>query len=95
MRLISIVHVSTALLWAVFAAPAHPLSDLTATVEAAPGTPSSMHASSVASDIFKTISLPSASHTSAQEEATHAPEALELDQKQKKSGSFENNCVIA
>ncbi|KAJ7088269.1 hypothetical protein C8R44DRAFT_819364 [Mycena epipterygia] len=99
MRLISIVHVSTALLWAVFAAPAHPLSDLTATVDAAPaygeGTPSSVHASSVTSDIFKTISLPRGSHTSAQEEATYAPEALELDQKQKKPGSFENNCVIA
>ncbi|KAJ7145540.1 hypothetical protein C8R44DRAFT_755500 [Mycena epipterygia] len=95
MRLIFIVHVSTTLLWAVFAAPAHPLYH-TATVDAAPAK-THLHPCTppaLLRTFFKPSVFPSASHTSAQEEATHAPDALELDQKQKKPGSSENNCVI-
>ncbi|KAJ7182531.1 hypothetical protein C8R43DRAFT_1116170 [Mycena crocata] len=100
MHLISVLHVSTALLWATFAAPVQPLPSLNSVRDKSSVKVShSVHTMSVASDIFETISLPSASHVPVPVEATHDSELnapLQLEQKGKgKKGLFQNGCLIA
>ncbi|KAJ7455555.1 hypothetical protein FB451DRAFT_1407870 [Mycena latifolia] len=96
MRLVSVIHVSAALIWTVFAAPAHPPADLSpgSGINSGKATHQPVPASSGPSDIF--VPLRTVLHTSAQAKASGAPELepLELDQKSSK-GKFENGCVIA
>ncbi|KAJ7657610.1 hypothetical protein DFH06DRAFT_1472965 [Mycena polygramma] len=93
MRLIFILHVSTALLWTVFAAPALSMPSPAPATDLPSDIPSRSASANGPSDSFQVIELPMASHAPSPEEAANF--GLELDQKTKGNGGpFENGCVI-